>query len=496
MDESDRKTRLLREIGLTGLVATGVCSMMGASINVVPIMIQRSVPGIGSSVVEAYLFSIIPASLAALSYAILSSAMPRAGGSYVYASRALSPYLGFVASFSQWFGLSIAIGVISYLIVPFFRDICLVLGWLELASTLDAGPVRLFLSLLILWSFVALNLKGVRIYEKTLVPLMLIMFALGSVVIVSGFLFDHQDFISAVFQESGYVIPDPEISRLGISDYLAASAILFTSFIGFDSIAQAGGEARNPARNLPLAIGMAVAIVGIFDMLFTAAIYHAVPWSYIAEKAQSQDLTAPGLLGYLLPDGLTVAIILGAAVALLNDLPAMLLSVSRLMFSWAEDGIIPSGIAKIDKGSGVPRVATMLSGCMASIGIVGSYLASDFFLGIDILVTSMLVNFIFMCLAVLVLPKRNREIANEVTVLNSWAARKAVALFGIVLLTLFLAVHVWKDLNNDLIAWYFHSTFVWLLVMGIATLIYFYEVSRLKNKGISINEVVSNLPSE
>ena len=38
----DKKPSLLREIGLTGLVATGVCSMMGASINVVPIMIQRS----------------------------------------------------------------------------------------------------------------------------------------------------------------------------------------------------------------------------------------------------------------------------------------------------------------------------------------------------------------------------------------------------------------------------------------------------------------------
>jgi APA family basic amino acid/polyamine antiporter len=46
--------------------------------------------------------------------------MPRAGGSYIYASRSLSPYLGFVASFSQWFGLSIAIGVVSYVIVPFF----------------------------------------------------------------------------------------------------------------------------------------------------------------------------------------------------------------------------------------------------------------------------------------------------------------------------------------------------------------------------------------
>jgi APA family basic amino acid/polyamine antiporter len=496
MDGTNRKTSLLREIGLTGLVATGVCSMMGASINVVPIMIQRSVPGIGSSVIEAYIFSIIPACLAALSYAILSSAMPRAGGSYVYASRALGPYLGFVASFSQWFGLSIAIGVISYLIVPFFRDICLVMGWLELGSTLNSGPVRLFLSLAILWSFVALNLKGVRIYEKTLIPLMLIMFGLGSVVIVSGFLFDHQDFASAVLQESGYAIPEPEVSKLGISDYLAASAILFTSFIGFDSIAQAGGEARNPGRNLPLAIGIAVAIVGIFDMLFTAAIYHAVPWNYIAEKAQSQDLTAPGLLGYLLPNGVTVAIILGAAISLLNDLPAMLLSVSRMMFSWAKDGIIPSRIAHLDKNTRAPRTAIILSGCMASIGIVGSHLASDFFLGIDILVTSMLVNFIFMCWAVLALPQRNRELANQVTVLGSWAVRKTVALFGIALLTLFLAVHVWKDLNSDLIAWYFHSTFVWLLVMGVATLIYLFEVRRLENRGIHIIEVTSRLPLE
>ena len=35
----------------------------------------------------------------------------------------LSPYLGFIASFSQWFGLSIVIGVISYIIVPFIRDV-------------------------------------------------------------------------------------------------------------------------------------------------------------------------------------------------------------------------------------------------------------------------------------------------------------------------------------------------------------------------------------
>ena len=492
----DKNPSLLREIGLTGLVATGVCSMMGASINVVPIMIQRSVPGIGPSVVEAYLFSIVPAGFAALAYAILSSSMPRAGGSYVYASRALNPYLGFVASFSQWFGLSIAIGVISYLIVPFFRDVFLVLGWAQTAGAIDSGPIRLLLSLGILWLFVALSLKGVRIYEKTLVPLMLIMFVLGSVVIVSGFLFSQEDFASAVLKATGEVMVDPVASPLRASDYLAASAILFTSFIGFDSIAQAGGEAHNPAKNLPLAIGLAVLIVGIFDMLFTAAIYHAVPWYYIAEKAQSQDLTAPGLLAYLLPDSLTVAIILGAAIALLNDLPAMLLSVSRLMFSWAKDGIVPSGIAKIDERSRTPRTAIMLSGCMASVGIVGSHLASDFFLGIDILVTSMLVNFMFMCLAVWVLPTRNRDIADKVIILSSWKVRKATALIGMVLLVIFLSVHVWKDLTSELAAWYFHSTFVWLLVMGLASLIYLFEVNHLKKKGVDINKITSKLPAE
>ncbi|MEZ4746476.1 MAG: hypothetical protein R3C41_10405 [Calditrichia bacterium] len=83
MNEStQRRTGLTRQMGLLGLAATGICSMMGASINIVPFMLQRNVPEIGPNVVYAYLFAIIPAVLAALPYAILASAMPRAGGSY------------------------------------------------------------------------------------------------------------------------------------------------------------------------------------------------------------------------------------------------------------------------------------------------------------------------------------------------------------------------------------------------------------------------------
>src|SRR6188474_1928097 len=134
-------------MGLMGLVATGVCSMIGAGINVIPFMIQRHVPGIGPHVLAGFLFAAVPAVLAGLAYAVLASAMPRAGGSYVYASRALDPYLGFVASFSQWFGLSIAIGVVSYVLIPFIRDVAVALGAADVAATLENGTVRLALAL-------------------------------------------------------------------------------------------------------------------------------------------------------------------------------------------------------------------------------------------------------------------------------------------------------------------------------------------------------------
>ena len=142
-----RDASLARQLGLVGLAATGICSMMGAAINILPIMLQRNVPGIGPYVLPAYLIGALPAIFAALAYAALGSGMPRAGGSYVYASRSLNPYLGFVASFSQWFGLSIAIGVVSYVVVPFLRDVVVAVGYDGLGVWLMGDYVRPLVSL-------------------------------------------------------------------------------------------------------------------------------------------------------------------------------------------------------------------------------------------------------------------------------------------------------------------------------------------------------------
>ena len=487
---------LRRQLGLLGLAATGICSMLGASVYVVPFMIQRNVPGIDSWVLPAFLFAAIPALLAALAYAILASAMPRAGGSYLYASRSLHPYLGFVASFSQWFGLSIVIGVIAYIIVPFLRDIALALHWEQVAAMLETGVVRVGLALLMVWVFVGVNVLGGRFYERTLIPLMFLMFGLGAIVIFAGFYFDQADFATALLERENRTVTTGEASPFDLNTFLAAAAILFSSFIGFDSIAQAGGEARNPSRSLPLAIGIAVIAVGSYYFLFTAAVYHAVPWSYVAEEAMQRDITAPGLFSYLLPGGWAVAIVAGAAIALINDLPAMLLAVSRLMFAWAEDGIFPRWIARVHPQRHTPQTAIILSGAMASVGILGSHFAGDFFLGIDIMVTSMLVNFLLMCVSVISLPRHNPALAREVKVLTSRPWQLVLAGCGVVMLTGFLIIHILKDLNAEAEAWYFHSTPVWLIVMAIATAIYFRELGKLKKTGVDTDELFRQLPPE
>jgi APA family basic amino acid/polyamine antiporter len=325
---------------------------------------------------------------------------------------------------------------------------------------------------------------------------MFLMFALGAIVIVAGFSFDHADFAAALLVREGATVPKVVEAPFRWQTFLSASALLFASFIGFDSIAQAGGEARNPGRSLPLAIFTAVATVGTFYVLFTAAVYHAVPWSFIAERAHLSDLTAPGLLGYLLSPGWSVAIVAGAAIALINDLPAMLLAVSRLMFAWGEDGVFPRGVARVHPRWRTPHVALLASGLMATVGILGSHLAGDFFLGVDILVTSMLVNFLLMCLSVLRLPGRNPEIARRITVAQDGRLRGLLATAGLLFLGGFLGIHIWKDLSNPAGAWYFHSTWVWLLVMAVASLIFWREMSSLRRAGVDVDAIFARLPPE
>jgi amino acid transporter len=487
---------LAREMGLLGLVATGVCSMVGAGINVIPIMVQRNVPGIGPHVTAAFALAMVPAVLAALSYAAMASAMPRAGGSYVYASRSLHPYLGLLASFSQWLGLSFAMGVVAYVLVPFVRDLSLSLGFPGAAAVMETGPARLGLALFFLWTSTFLNLVGIKTYARAMIVLMILGLLGGAIVIATGFAHEHADFLAAVAARDGVQVTPVASTALPPAALMAAVAILFSSFIGFDSIAQAGSEARNPHVTLPLATGISIFSVGAFYLLFTAAVYHAVPWYFIAERAAASDLTAPGLLGYLLSSAWTAAIVGFSSVGLFDSLPGMLLAVSRLMFAWAEDGIFFRSVSRIHPRWHTPHVAILVSSVTATAGIFGCHFAGDFFLGVDVLVIGMLVNFMLVCLSVVFLTRRNPALAAGFRVLKSRSAQIGLGGAGAILLGILLAAQIAKDLSADLGAWYYHSTWVYLLAVGAMSLLFLVRWKGLRRAGVDLETLYSTLPPE
>ncbi len=123
-------------------------------------------------------------------------------------------------------------------------------------------------------------------------------------------------------------------------------------------------------------------------------------------------------------------------------------------------------------------------------------MAGDFFLGVDLLVTSMLVNFLVMCVAVLALPHTNPALAAEVKVFPRRSVQLALAAAGVVLLAGLLVVQIWKDLAAPAAAWYFRSTPVWLCVLLAASLLYKREMTALLRSGVDVAERFRLLPPE
>ena len=94
------------------------------------------------------------------------------------------------------------------------------------------------------------------------------------------------------------------------------------------------------------------------------------------------------------------------------------------------------------------------------------------------------------------LPSRNPALAREVTVVPQRSRQVPLAIAGIATLSGFLAVHTWKDLTAPVAAWYFRSTPVWLLVMGLGSIVYLREARALRASGRDLAQIFATLPPE
>jgi len=507
-EAEQQKVGLRRELTLVALVATAVCTVIGGGINVLTVEIQEQVPGIGHLAPLAFLLGAVPALFAALAYGVLSSAMPRAGGGYIYISRALHPFIGFIATFSKWFGLSAACGVIAYMDVALLKAAALHGNLEGLAHYLDSSSATLWLPLVMLWLFWLVNLVGIRSYGWTVIVLMSLMLLGGVVVIVYGFLTPPEVGQRLVLESGNWKPTDLPPAQGGLSALLKAVSVLFFAYVGFASISQAGGEARNPSKLLPKAFLLSAAIIAGYYVLFSASVYHAVPWQTIARLVPGTDLSVPEIMGVLMPPGLAIFVALMSALALANDLPPILLAVSRLFYAWAEDGIFPKWLAVLHPRFHTPHRALTVSTIVASLIAIGCNL-HGFFQGIDIVVIALCFTYLLIGVSVLTLPKHNPALYAQVAFLRARWAQVTAAILCLASIGFLLYQQVRDDLVNlvdhlaeatsgtsKLMILFESNVVLWVAVMILGAAIFAWKWQSQKRQGLDPAEVFRTLPSD
>ena len=475
------RTHLAREISLLGLLATAFGAMIGIGINILPFMVQRSQPGVGDYVTGCVsdCRRSRQSGRVVLRHARVGDAAR--GRQLCQCHEGAGSFAGFLASFAQWFGLSIGMGVVAYLMVPMLRDLIATAGFSTWAPTLDRGIVRVPLALGAMWFAWFINVIGVKSYQRMLVAMATITIVGPIIMTVAGARFTHADF-EAALRAGGMIDSGAPLPAFSPGVFWGTCVILFSSFIGFDSVSQAGGEARRPA-DLAKAILLAIGIVAVYYIVFTWAIYHAVPWQYIYRESLVHDVSAPGLLSLVLPRWAGLAILVAVTVAILKVIPAVMLANSRMLYAFSADRIFPEPLSRVHPRFRTPHVALTVTAVLGSASVVGCKMAGDFFLGVDILVISMLFNYLLMAWAVLAFPHVNPILYQRVQFLRSRLAQIIVAAAAILALGTLLAVQVAADWRSTQ-PWYLRSTPEWLLVMSVGSMIFARFWLGLRRRGI------------
>lgn len=185
----------------------------------------------------------------------------------------------------------------------------------------------------------------------------------------------------------------------GMSGIGAGAAYIFFAYIGFDAVSTTAQEARNPQRDLPIGIITSLCVCTVLYILVAMVLTGMVPWQEI-------NIEAPIARAFS-DRGLTVAsdiITLGALAGLTSVMLVMLLGQTRVLYSMANDGLLPRGFfAAIHSKYRTPWKNTILVGVIAAV--VGSVTPID---DIGKMVNiGTLLAFVIVCCAIMVLRHTN-----------------------------------------------------------------------------------------
>ena len=394
---------LSRELTLFHVTMMGLGMMIGAGVFLgVGNAIFHSGPG---GVILTFSLNGCIAIFTAMSYAELSSAIPRAGGAYNFARLAFGRQSSFVAGWMEWFASSVAgslYAVTFSIYTVLYLEKMGLLGWLPISITMlekiVAATVAVF--------FIYINYRGASETGKvgaffTLGQTLFLVF-----IAVIGI-------IKAVHDPSRLQNFVPFVPH-GWTKLLITMGFTYVAFEGFEVIAQAGDETIDPKRNLPKAMLYSVLIVTFTYVAVSFATIVAVkagspgidmaPWEWIGQFREKGFGHAVARLMPFANLLLTLAVIFASTSAL----NATIYSATRASYALGRDRMLPPLFAKIATKQKTPYIA--LTGTGVIILIVASCLPT-----MDV-ASSASIMFLFLFFMVnLCVIKIRRNMADELT---------------------------------------------------------------------------------
>ena len=315
-------SRLARRLGTGDAVVIGLGSMIGAGVFVA---IAPAARAAGAGLLYGLVVAGFVAYCNATSSARLAALYPESGGTYVYGRRRLGAGWGYLA------GWSFVVGKLA-------SCAAMALTFAHYVAPGLARPLAIAATL----ALTAVNLAGIgKTAALTRAIVALVLLALATFVAAA---------LLGGTVSSGHLSSLSDATPLGV---LRAAGLLFFAFAGYARVATLGEEVADPARTIPRAIPIALAItVVVYAAVALGALLAAGPAPVAASAAPLRTVLESGSLARVVP-----VVEIGAAIASLGVLLSLLAGVSRTIFAMASNADLPRPLAAVSRRSKVPHYA-------------------------------------------------------------------------------------------------------------------------------------------
>ncbi|WP_255167440.1 amino acid permease [Natrononativus amylolyticus] len=323
---------LERDLGLFAVIAISMGAMIGSGIFILPGLAMAEA---GPAVILAFVIAAVLVVPAALSIAELGTAMPEAGGDYVFIERGMGPAVGTIAGLGTWLMLMFK-GALALVGGMFYLEFVVNL------PSLTATAVVIATVLILVNLFGVKQTGGLQLIMVIVMLIILSVFVAGSIIRVEG---------------GNY---DPFFTE-GTGGVLSATALVLVSYAGVTKVAAVAEEIENPGRNLPLGLlGSLVATTFLYALLVFVLV-GVIDGPALAASGAPMAEAADELFGYLF----LVAIVIAAILALVSTANAGILTASRYPLALSRDDLFLDQFEYIH-----PRFATPVVAILATGGIM------------------------------------------------------------------------------------------------------------------------------